>query len=164
MCFLHVIDGHGLWSCGWFLFTCLFFSFFSWGLTDVGIDEAARLWPGVASNRVPLFWQPARAYARFQHTGRHGYFRVCGETTSSAFSFFASMTSSRRETPSLMSRPHPDLLIDSSPCTLFARYQRRTVPWTVPASVLSIRACQPNAKVCPLVRWITWNFSDPLTR
>lgn len=37
--------------------------------------EADRSWPGVASKRVPLFWQPARTYARFQHTGRHEYFR-----------------------------------------------------------------------------------------
>lgn len=45
---------HSLWSPSFF-FLSFFASFFLWGLADVWSCEAARLWPGVASNRVPLF-------------------------------------------------------------------------------------------------------------
>lgn len=62
-------------------------------------------WPGVASKWVPLFWQPARTYARFQHTGRHEYFWFCGETTTVSLfsrvslfvSFFLRYASSKEE-------------------------------------------------------------------
>ena len=54
---------------------------------EIQAAETDRSWPGVASKRVPLFWQPARTYARFQHTGRHEYFRFRGETTTACLSF-----------------------------------------------------------------------------
>lgn len=162
--FLHVIDGHGLWSSGWFLFTCLFFFFFF-------VRPNGR-WD--RRGRSPLAWRGLQPSTALLATGQS----LCQVSTYRStwifsglrwndklcllFLCFDDLVASWNTIPDVSS---PSWSSDwLQPLHPFARYQRRTVPWTMPASVLSIRACQPNAKVCSLVRWITCNFSDPLTR